>query len=267
MNINETNDIKARFNNQGYVVPLPMLTPLQAQSAVDNFQKMQEKMQTRFGESHRFKLHLLESWLYDIVCDETILDTVEEILGPDILCWSSDFFCKPAFTSSFVSLHQDTTYAGLSPSDHIVNVWLALTPSTSENGCLQVVPGTHKLGQLPHDEVKNDENLLFFGQTVKLSERNEQRVDMALQPGEASLHHMAVVHGSQPNNSAIPRIGLVLRYISPDVSQSKAADSATLVRGSDSMGNFIHEPRPLVDWSDAAVTAFLDALKRPSALG
>jgi ectoine hydroxylase-related dioxygenase (phytanoyl-CoA dioxygenase family) len=259
--------VKSGFDEQGFVAPLQLLTPHQAQEAREKFEQLQEKMLVEFGEAHRFKLHLLERWLYDIVCNKAILDTVEQILGPDLLCWSSDFFCKPAFTPSFVSLHQDTTYAGLSPTDHIVNVWLALTPSTSQNGCLQVVPGTHKLGQLHHNELKNGENLLFFGQTVELPDDITQRVDLQLLPGQASLHHMAIVHGSQPNNSSIARIGLVLRYISPDVRQSKAVDSATLVRGSDNYGHFIHEPMPSDDWSETSVNAFLAALKRPSALG
>lgn len=260
-------DIKSRFNEQGYISPLKMLTPVQAQHAMQRFEQMQQKMLDQFDEVHRFKLHLLEQWLFDIVCNDTILNTVEQILGPNLLCWSSDVFCKPAFTSSFVSLHQDSTYAGLQPAEHIVNVWLALTPATSENGCLQVIPGSHKLGQLHHDHTDSEANMLFFGQTVDLPENAGERVDMQLQPGEASLHHMAVVHGSQPNKSAVPRVGLVLRYISSDVRQLKATDSATLVRGTDSYGHFIHEPMPESDWSGAAVDVFLNALKRPSALG
>lgn len=267
--------IKPRFREQGYYAPIRILTEEEAAEAVKKYAELKHKMLQVFGEIHRFKLHLLVGWLADIVRHNKILDIVEELLGPDILCWSSDFFVKPAHDPGFVSLHQDTTYAGLSPHDGIVNVWLAFTPSNSANGCLQVVPGTHKLGQLSHINTFAENNLLFFGQTVELdsvtdnepNKRTNKVVDIELKAGEASLHHMALVHGSQPNHSAIPRVGYVIRYISPDVIQSKAPDSATLVRGENISGHFALEPLPEKDWSKEAVAAFQNALGRPSALG
>lgn len=267
MTIAKSTSIKAQFERQGFFSPVTIMDVKRATETLRNLESLQKKTLLHFGESHRFKLHLLEKWLFDIVSDSVILDTVEQILGPDILCWSSDVFSKPAQTASFVSLHQDTTYAGLTPHDAIVNVWLALTPSNALSGCLQVVSGTHKLGQLNHKQTSSEENLLFFGQTVELHDDDVQRVDMDLRPGQASLHHMAVVHGSQPNRSDRPRTGLVLRYIRPDVLQCKAADSATLVRGKDDFNHFIHEPIPEADWSNEAISAFEQALQRPSALG
>jgi non-heme Fe2+,alpha-ketoglutarate-dependent halogenase len=259
--------IKTQFERQGFFSPVTFMSTERAGETVQRLEKLQQRTLQHFGQSHRFKLHLLEKWLFDIIADPAILGIVEQILGPDILCWSSDVFSKPAHTASFVSLHQDITYAGLTPHEHIVNIWLALTPSTSLSGCLQVVPGTHTLGQLNHKQTNDEENLLFFGQTVELGDGDAQIVDMQLQPGQASLHHMAVVHGSQPNQSDLPRTGLVLRYIRPDVVQCKAADSATLVRGKDDFNHFMHEPIPKTDWSDEAISAFELALQRPSALG
>ena len=266
--------IKSRFTEQGYYAPIRILTDEEAAEAMEKYGELEQKMLQVFGEIHRFKLHLLVGWLADIVQHKKVLDIVEELLGPNILCWSSDFFVKPAHDPGFVSLHQDTTYAGLTPYSGIVNVWLALTPSNSTNGCLQVVPGTHKLGQISHTKTFAENNLLFFGQTVELDsvrspELNEahKTVDIELKPGEASLHHMAVVHGSQPNHSAPPRVGCVIRYIRPDVMQSKAPDSATLVRGKNITNHFALEPLPKKDWSNEAVAAFKNALSRPSALG
>ncbi len=260
-------NLKPAFDQQGFVAPVDVMSRERASDAMHQLEQLQQKVLARFGEAHRFKLHLLERWLYDIVVDPVILDAVQQILGPNILCWSSDVFAKPAHTDSFVSMHQDTTYAGLAPHDDIVNVWLALTPSTSLSGCLQAIPGSHRMGQLAHTETSDDANLLFFGQTAQLDGMPTQPVDMELQPGQASLHHMALVHGSQPNKSAQPRVGLVLRYISTQVVQSKGEDSATLVRGVDDIGNFFLEPMPHSDWSDVAVSAFAQALARPSALG
>lgn len=260
--------IKPQFADQGYYAPVRILSAQEAAAATEKYAELQQRMLEVFNEIHRFKLHLLVGWLADIVCNKTVLDIVEELLGPNILCWSSDFFIKPAHDPGFVSLHQDTTYAGLTPHDGIVNVWLAFTPSTVSNGCLQVVPGSHQLGQIPHLNTVDENNMLFFGQTAQLEQAETQRiVDIELQPGEASLHHMAIVHGSQPNPSDIPRVGYVLRYIRPDVVQCKAPDSATLVRGENTHNHFALEPLPEQDWSENAVAAFLDALKRPSALG
>jgi ectoine hydroxylase-related dioxygenase (phytanoyl-CoA dioxygenase family) len=260
--------IKAQFTEQGYYAPVRILSEEQAAEAMRRYTELQQKMLQVFGEIHRFKLHLLVGWLADIVRHRKVLDIVEELLGPNILCWSSDFFAKPAHDPGFVSLHQDTTYAGLTPYDGIVNVWLAFTPSNTASGCLQVIPGTHKLGQIAHVNTFARDNMLFFGQTVELDRTlSEKMVDLELEPGQASLHHMAIVHGSQPNHSDLPRVGCVLRYISPEVRQSKAADSATLVRGENTTDHFALEALPQKDWSDEAVAAFREALHRPSALG
>lgn len=267
MSYASSSSLKTLFDNDGFFSPVTVMSQDRAADTLKRLDVVQQKTRQHFGQSHRFKLHLLEKWLFDIVTDPIILNTVEQIIGPDILCWSSDVFSKPSHTASFVSLHQDTTYAGLSPHDAIVNVWLALTPSTTQSGCLQVIPGSHKLGQLNHTQTNNEDNLLFFGQTVELQNSQEKAIDMNLLPGQASLHHMAVVHGSQPNKSDLPRTGLVLRYISPSVVQSKAQDSATLVRGADRYNHFIHEQAPVNDWSDAAIRNFEQALHRPSALG
>lgn len=260
-------ELKATFEKNGHAYPFRVLGREEAAAAASDYKSFQQRARTIFGEEQRFKAHLLVGWMDRIVHHPKLLDIVEEILGPDILCWSSDFFVKKAHDPGFVSFHQDTTYAGLEPFDGILNCWLALTPSRKENGCLRVLPGTHKLGQLDHATTASEANMLFFGQTAQIEIDERDVVDMELEPGEMSLHHMAVVHGSQPNRSDTPRLGVVLRYIRPDVRQSKARDSATLVRGTDRYGHFDLEPRPEADWSGDAIAAFKDALARPSALG
>lgn len=260
-------DLQAAYERDGYFAALRVLSKSEAQECERNYQALEARMLETFGEVHRFKLHLLVGWLADIVRHEKILDVVERIIGPDILCWSSDFFVKPAHDQGYISLHQDRTYAGLEPANRIINVWLAFTPSTPASGCLQVVPGSHSMGQLSHTNTQHENNMLFFGQTVDLDRSSVDIVDLALEPGEASLHHMGVVHGSQPNTSDRPRIGFVLRYMSPVVKQLKGADSATLVRGNNTTNHFALEPWPEKDWSADAVAAFQDALSRPSALG
>ena len=259
--------LKAAFEKDGYASPFRVLSSDEAGDAALSYQHFQQRARETFGDEQRFKAHLLVGWMDNIVHHPRVLDIVEGILGPNVLCWSSDFFFKKAHDPGFVSFHQDTTYAGLEPFDGILNCWLALTPSRKENGCLRVLPGTHKLGQLDHETTESDWNMLFFGQTAQIDIDESDVVDMELEPGEMSLHHMAVVHGSQPNQSDTPRLGVVLRFIRPDVRQIKARDSAMLVRGEDHFGHFDLEPRPKTDWSDSAIAAFKDAINRPSALG
>jgi non-heme Fe2+,alpha-ketoglutarate-dependent halogenase len=83
-----------------------------------------------------------------------------------------------------------------------------------------------------------------------------------LKAGEMSLHHVMLVHGSGPNTTDDRRIGLAIRYIPPHVRQLKVRDSATLVRGCDTHGNFDHEPAPRADLDAAALAAHKDAVER-----
>ena len=94
------------------------------------------------------KPHLLHPWMDRLVRHPAILDAVEDVLGPNLFCWGSQFFIKDARDQAYVSWHQDGTYWGLSSPD-VVTAWVALTPSLPENGCMRVVPGTH-LRQVPH---------------------------------------------------------------------------------------------------------------------
>ncbi|MEM8916014.1 MAG: phytanoyl-CoA dioxygenase family protein, partial [Pseudomonadota bacterium] len=131
-------------------------------------------------------------------------------------------------------------------------------------GCLRVVPGTHEAGQQSHATTQDEDNMLFFGQTVEVT---GESVALPLEAGQASLHSMRIVHGSEPNQSDSPRIGMVLRFIHPSVRQTKERDSATLVAGIDRFGHFDHERLPDAHFSTAAIDAFTDAIRRPSGLG
>ena len=231
------------------------------------YAEFQALAKQHLGAEQRFKGHLLARWLEGLVRHPGILDVVEDIIGPDILCWSTDFFAKPPATSSYVSFHQDSTYAGLEPADGIVNAWLAFTPTTTQNGCLRIVPGSQQWGQLAHDNTYAEDNMLFFGQQVRIDLNSQTVCDIQLKPGEISLHHMQVVHGSGPNKSQQPRIGMVIRYMRPDARQLGARDSAMLVRGTDHYGHFDLETGPQQDFDDAAIARFKNAIVRPSGLG
>ncbi len=201
----------------------------------------------------RHKSHLLFTWLNDLIRHPRILDAIEDVIGPDILCWGSSFFIKEPRNPGYVSWHQDSTYWGLDPAD-IVTAWVAFTDSTAANGAMRVIPGTHTMDQVPHHDTFRPENLLSRGQEIMVDVDDRQAAMLELAAGEMSLHHVRLIHGSDPNPSDQRRIGFAIRYIPTYVRQvAGARDYATLVRGVDRYGHFGAEEGPDADMSPSAV--------------
>jgi len=209
----------------------------------------------------RVKTHLLFTWACEIVDHPAILDAVEDVIGPDILCWGSNFFLKEAGSPGFVSWHQDAAYWGLEPHE-VVTAWVALSESSVESGCMKVIPGTHAGAIAAHVDTFHENNLLTRGQEIAVEVDESMAVDVMLEPGEMSLHHIRLVHGSAANRSRDRRIGFAVRYLPTHVRQTKGRDSAMLVRGTDRHRHFDLEPRPQADLDAAALAAHADAIER-----
>jgi chlorinating enzyme len=240
------------YREHGYYAPIRVLSAAEA-GQVRACLEMHEATHGILKGAMRHKSHLLFTWLDRLIRHPNILDAVESVLGPDILCWSSTFFIKEARDPGFVSWHQDSTYWGLDPAD-IVTAWVALSESTVENGALRVIPDTQKLDQVAHRDTFAANNLLTRGQEIAVDVDDSKVVMLPLAPGEMSLHHVRLIHGSDPNPSAKRRIGFAVRYLPTHVRQIVGTrDSATLVRGVDRFGNFEPEYSPDRDLSDAAV--------------
>jgi chlorinating enzyme len=244
------------FARNGYHFPVRALTPAQAQACRAKLDALETSLGTSVMKtSLRNKPHLVLTWADALVRHPRILDTVEDILGPNLLVWSSSFFIKDGPDPSYISWHQDSTYWGLSHPD-VVTAWIALSPSVVENGCMRVVPGSHLLDQLPHQDTFAQNNLLTRGQEVQVDITGQPIVDIVLQPGEFSLHHVRIVHGSEPNRANCRRIGFAVRYVPTYVKQTAGPrDSAMLVRGVDTYHHFEMEPRPQADMHPDAVAA------------
>jgi hypothetical protein len=241
------------YQQQGFLFPLPALSD--SETAVLG-KKLEELERDRGGQlpaSINRKPHLLLTWLNELIRHPRILDPVEDILGPDILCWGSGFFIKNSHDSARVTWHQASTYWGLSTPD-VVTAWVAFTPSVAENGCVRVIPGTHTLQQLPHHDTFAQDNLLSRGQEIAVTVEKSKAVDLILEPGQMSLHHVMLVHGSEPNHSALRRIGFAIRDLPTHVKQlTGARDTATLVRGKNEYGHFVLEPAPRSDFHPDAL--------------
>ena len=237
---------------QGYYAPVPVLSTAEAAALRGKLEAFEGGAGPMAGKL-RHKSHLLFTWLNGLIRHPRILDAVEDLIGPDILCWGSSFFIKEPRNPGFVSWHQDSTYWGLDPAD-VVTAWVALSDSTATNGAMRVMPGTHKLEQVPHRDTFRPENLLSRGQEIMVDVDERQAVMLDLAAGEMSLHHVRLIHGSDPNPTGQRRIGFAIRYIPTYVRQVAGAhDSATLVRGVDRFGHFEAEQVPEADMSDAAV--------------
>ena len=233
----------ARYREQGYLAPLPVMAEDEALALRARLEAVEAGMGGPLRGDLRHKTHLLFPFLADLVRHPRILDAIADLLGPDLLCWTSNFFIKEAADPAFVSWHQDSTYWGLSAPE-VATAWVALTPSTAANGAMAVIPGSHKSDQIPHRDTFDRHNLLTRGQEVAVTVDETKAVPLILKPGEMSLHHVRLVHGSPPNPSQDRRIGFAIRYIPTHIRQLEGEDSATLVRGTDRFCHFALEPRP-----------------------
>ena len=246
-----TSDSVLRYREQGYLSPIRVLSTAEAATLRARLEDFEANAGPLAGKL-RQKSHLLFTWLNDLIRHERILDAVEDILGPDILCWGTSFFIKEPRNPAFVSWHQDSTYWGLDPAD-IVTAWVALSDSTTENGAMRVVPQSHTMAQIPHQDTFRSDNLLSRGQEVMVDVDASGADTLTLKAGEMSLHHVRLIHGSEPNPSDQRRIGFAIRYLPTHVRQIAGShDWATLVRGVDRHCNFELEPRPDADMSPAA---------------
>ena len=233
----------AQYRERGYLAPIRIMSEAEAGALRGELEAVEARMGGPLRGDLRHKSHLLFPFLAELVRHKVLLDAVEDVIGPDILCWNTNFFIKEAENPAFVSWHQDSTYWGLSAPE-VVTAWVALTPSTAANGAMAVIPGTHKLDQVPHRDTFHRHNLLTRGQEVEVDVDESQQVMLTLEPGEMSLHHVRLVHGSAPNPSPDRRIGFAIRYIPTHIRQLEGEDSATLVRGTDRFGHFSLEPTP-----------------------
>ena len=189
------------------------------------------------------QLFLNFRWAYDLVTHPNVLDAVESVLGPDVLLWATSVFAKSPRDPGFISWHQDATYWGLD-SGNITTAWIALSESSTENGCMRVVRESHKMEIQPHNETFADDNLLSRGQEIAVEVTEDEATDVVLAPGQMSLHHVNIVHGSKANPSDKPRIGFVARYMTPSVKQSGFQQPVILARGEDRFGHFEHMSGP-----------------------
>ena len=262
------------FRTEGYLAPLPGIPAVQAAECVARLGRLDPSrlaaLDAAWGGQHRdpwrTQAHVLFTGIDAIVRHPAILDTVSDLLGPNLLVANADLFVKEPLSPSFVSFHQDSYYWHIEPND-MISVWVALSAATLENGCMRYAPRSHLDGKRAHRETFTTDNALSRGQVMRLAE-GEESVDVLLAPGEIAIHHCLLAHASGPNRTAERRVGLTIRYLPPEVRVVDGPPmAATLVRGEDPCGHFAPAPpRPVSDLDDAAIAAHHRALE-PHARG
>jgi phytanoyl-CoA hydroxylase len=179
-----------------------------------------------------------------LVADERLLDIVEAFLGPDIALFASHYIAKPPFDGQTVLWHQDGSYWPLEPMD-VVTLWLALDPTTPENGCLRVIPRSHTMNLHEMQQRDDVENVLGSQLDPSLVDE-DAAVDVILAPGDVEIHHPNLVHGSHANTSSRWRRGLTIRYIptSTRILSDDPWPSAFVLRGEAVAGVNVYQPWP-----------------------
>jgi hypothetical protein len=250
------------YNDAGYVSPLDATSHETARRWRDGLEAAEAAQGGRLPDDLRRKLHLTLPWADEAVRHPRILDAVEDLIGPDILVFHLTLWAKDAHSDAFVAWHQDSTYFGLSPAEH-VTAWVALSMSDEVSGAVEVVPGSHHAGQLRHDVVRSEQNMFATGQRIPVPD-DAARDLLVLRPGQFSLHHTYLWHNSRPNRSDDRRIGLGISYIPTRVRcAARTRLTATLVRGEDRYGHFDHdEVRPTAPFDAAAMAGHARAMAR-----
>src|SRR5690349_10210441 len=127
-----------------------------------------------------------------LVGDDRLLDVAEQFIGPNIALFASHYISKPPFDGKPVLWHQDGAFWPLEPMD-VVTLWLAIDESTTENGCMRVIPGTQELALQAMDAAPED---AVLDRVVPERFVDESKaVEFILAPGDVSVHNPNIVHG------------------------------------------------------------------------
>lgn len=236
------------YHRDGFVTPVDITSETEALALRADLESAETELQDKPE-----KLGLLRSYpdrvlpTFDrLIRHPNLIAAASTILGPDLMVWSSSLFIKAPLSQKIVSWHQDLTYWGLDDAEE-TTLWVALSPATEASGCMKFIPGSHGSQIVPHNDTFADDNLLTRGQEIAVNVDEDKAVTIALNPGQASMHHGHLFHSSGPNVTNDRRIGVAIRYIKPSMKQQSGDRSlVALVSGEDHYNNFRVAASPVV---------------------
>lgn len=243
----------AQFKTEGWFAARRAISAEDADQCRRKIEAYEAKVGASANRTLKIKGHLAMPWVVELGRNPRILDAVEDLIGPDILLFGASIFAKEGNDRAYVSWHQDSAYFGLDPHEE-VTAWVAFTPSNATNGALQVLPRTHLGPDLHHVETYAPDNMLARGQSIQIADESTA-VTLELEPGEFSLHHERMAHGSKTNKTTERRIGFAFFYIPTHVRSTIGRRTATLVRGVDHFGHWDPDPLPRYDLDPVAYAA------------
>ena len=237
------------YREQGFVIPDFRLPASTIQSIKDDFDRL-------LARHPEFRQNCPALLIYDTTFlnyarNSDILDMVAQILGEDFAIWNSSYFGKPAHDGKRVPWHQDGRYWPIRPLASC-SVWIAIDDSNTENGCLRVIPGSHKSRKLFKHENNPSDDLVLSLELLGSEFDESKAVDIVLESGQISFHDVFLVHGSEPNASGNPRRGMTLRFFPTtsvyerDIEAWEQPRSLFLMRGADQSkrNDFVVKPLP-----------------------
>ncbi|MFD5751089.1 phytanoyl-CoA dioxygenase family protein [Streptomyces sp. NPDC127033] len=254
------------FQRDGFVLPLDILAEEEAAELRDTVAGHLAVSRRRGGATAALaygpKVHLLSSWADRLVRHPTLLGVAESLVGPDILVWGTQIFVKEPGGDTDLAWHQDALTYDLDSQGRLAafRVWLALTPTSVENGTMRFAAGTHREGILAHRRGAGLQGMMR-GDEATFDESRFVRRDVTLRPGQCSLHNMLVVHGSGVNRTDETRIAFAVDYLATSVSPRRRPDSALLVKGADTHGNFVLEESPDGDLGEDGLARCTEAVE------
>ncbi|MEM7438628.1 MAG: phytanoyl-CoA dioxygenase family protein [Pseudomonadota bacterium] len=245
------------YRQNGFVTGVPVFTAKETADLRRKIEKLETEHKTGAGgydlsQFFRVNGHVVIPLLAEVARTPAILDAVESVLGPNLLAWSVELFIKEPHSNKTVSWHQDITYWGMGETDDEVTAWIALSNVSVEAGCMRFIPGSHKGGIADHEDTFDENNLLSRGQQIAGIDETKA-LHGPLRPGEMSLHHGRCFHASGANGSDDRRIGMAIRYVTPEVrDHAPGRDWAMPVRGEIPAGGWdvIAGPRGLFHQAD-----------------
>jgi non-haem Fe2+, alpha-ketoglutarate-dependent halogenase len=246
----------AAYRYDGFLFPLPALTPEEVATCLAGLDRLERDLGAPVAEADikwRSHAYAHSPWFNRLIRHPRILDAVEDVIGPNILVWTSTFFIKEPHSPTFAAWHQDSTYFGLDPHEQVC-AWVALTDASAEAGCMEHVSSRGAPRQLRHAPLGLAHSINRAGQTIAEAFDPSNPVSMVLPAGSFSLHHEFAAHRSAPNRTARRRIGIGLNYIPTHVRVNGSVRlCAMLVRGEDSYGHFDLIDPPVAERDPAAL--------------
>ena len=219
-----------QYHDEGFISPVRVISENEALSIKNQLEQVEAEFPDEINAQSRNNLHLSFAFLDALAHNTIIVDAMEDLIGPDIALWASVMFIKEPSSKQYVSWHQDATYMGLDSID-FPTPWIALSPSNRDTGCMTMISGSHHSEIQIHKDTFAENNILTRGQVIPEVDKSKA-IDLILEPGEMSIHHGAIIHGSQPNNSDQRRIGFSLQsYVPPSIKQVVGKNIWTHIRG------------------------------------